>query len=1206
MTNERTLITRLEAADVEELARLVARPTVDEERVLRAHLGSERYQRLHSLALRRAMTRSIHRTQVRPNVVVIPRMFGSELTSTDLDGNQEQIWLSPRQIVAGQLNRLRLAPNGLTELDPHYAVKATGIMKQYYGELLLTLAEQCNVHAFWYDWRKSFKIGAADLQGRIDTWFGEDETVHIVAHGEGGLLARAYIALFPEQWQRHQGRLIMLGTPNQGLIDAAMALTGHLGIVRWLDQLAPQARPADARVIAASFPSIYQLLPAFHYHPTMQALYETKSYAEELAIAPEKLALGKEHHELLRQLVDPTRMVIVAGYNQPTFVDLDVKQLHKSAADSDPFALYTTSQDGDGTVPCTMAALSTADGRAVPICYIEARQNELHNNPLVRAALTDMLSTSLEEAAWATFVKRKGLTLERPTKGAQAQVNEQIRTVWEQTTREIEELVYRVDLRADRPLERTYITAEERAIQAHLMRHLISEPQPSGRAYGVTYGGAAPFDPPKIKINLLWGDIAAIGEEPAAGPMTVDAIAVGHYSGGKPYGAIAALDQAISRALLATEAPTTATPTLAPNDLLLTQFAERGIIRGELAQPFLLNDPRPVGSQLDRLIAVAGMGLPGRFGAPELTVLVRELCWTLGRMGKEHLATLLIGTGLNNMPVADAVAAWLRGIKNALTGIDEASYYKLEEITFVERNPDKVIQIDDALQRERKTLEERGRMQIIYRALSSQKIKELTRAAHKFAGAGDARLQNVSQEQAPTRITVELDGATYRFGAITHSAAIPEREIPLDPKLVMDANDELAAEGDAGRQLRLGQFMQLLLIPQDLRDELASSAPLVMMLDATTARIHWELLAQLEPLSTAYMTPSDEARRICFLGASRGFTRQLRTSFAPPPEPPPPPNRILRVLVVADPAADAHLPGAEEEGIAVADLFERFNLVTETPNRVEVMRLFGPREATRTAVLRHLMMRSYDLLHFAGHCVYDKVNPVASGWIFSNGERLTANEFRRLDRVPKFIFSNACESGITPDRSGERAVALAPTLAEAFFERGVSNFVCTAWPVDDRAARDFALTLYARLLGLKYNEATLRDGHNAPPVQHTTLILSDINNYQADTSQPMYSAMQAARLAILDPPNDIRTWGSYQHYGNPYFRFFAPVVPKPSPTHGTEKPVRRDRHRIAQATNPAQKEKRRKSQPAPIPNGAAAPVAVEADLDVGKALSSLP
>ena len=291
-----------------------------------------------------------------------------------------------------------------------------------------------------------------------------------------------------------------------------------------------------------------------------------------------------------------------------------------------------------------------------------------------------------------------------------------------------------------------------------------------------------------------------------------------------------------------------------------------------------------------------------------------------------------------------------------------------------------------------------------------------------------------------------------------------------------------------------------------------------MMLDSTIARIHWEMVAQ--PEITLGEGGSSEAARQSgeesefdpnrFLGTARGFTRQLRTTFAPPPEPPPPPRRIMRVLVVADPAEDAHLPGAEEEGVEVADLFESFNVAYEnlSSNRVEVVRLFGPYSATRTTVLRHLMLRSYDVLHFAGHCTYDD-DPAASGWVFSGGQLISPNELSRIDRIPKFVFSNACESGITPDRSEQRSPELAPSFAESFFARGVQNFVCTAWPVNDLAARDFAKRLYTGLLGLDGKEV-----------------------------EPIHQAMREARLEIFPKDYGVRTWGAYQHYGNPYFRLF--------------------------------------------------------------------
>jgi hypothetical protein len=331
-------------------------------------------------------------------------------------------------------------------------------------------------------------------------------------------------------------------------------------------------------------------------------------------------------------------------------------------------------------------------------------------------------------------------------------------------------------------------------------------------------------------------------------------------------------------------------------------------------------------------------------------------------------------------------------------------------------------------------------------------------------------------------------------------------------------------------------------MPDDLRDSFSTEAPVVMMLDATTARIHWEMLALPDPLqrvgapselasigSSGQSDPSAksiDALVNAFISTGRGFTRQLRTAFAPPPEPPPPPRRLLRVLVVADPAEDAPLPGAEEEGRAIAELFNAFDKTYDSAEySVEVDTLFGPAEATRNDVLFHLTRRGpYDVLHFAGHCVYDAEDPAASGWIFTGGQRLSANELSRIDRVPKFVFSNACESGITPDRAEARTAALAASFAEAFFARGVANFVCAAWPVNDRAARDFALRLYSSLLGLKQEQ---EGGH-----------------YSRDGigPMPMHVAMREARQFIAGARFGVRTWGAYQHYGNPYLQFFDPAI----------------------------------------------------------------
>src|SRR5687767_852578 len=208
-----------------------------------------------------------------------------------------------------------------------------------------------------------------------------------------------------------------------------------------------------------------------------------------------------------------------------------------------------------------------------------------------------------------------------------------------------------------------------------------------------------------------------------------------------------------------------------------------------------------------------------------------------------------------------------------------------------------------------------------------------------------------------------------------------------------------------------------------------------------------------------------------FAGITRSLTRQLRTGYAPPPEPPPPPRRKLRVLVVADPAEDMPLIGAREEGQLVVELCNQFNGMYRD-NQIEVKRLIGPHDAQRMNVLEELLLETYDVLHFCGHCHFDKETPSKSGFIFGKDKDkkkdivLSARELLQIDRVPRFIFANACESGVTPERPEEGNTAFAPSFAEAFFARGVANFICTGWPVNDAVALDFAETFYRTMFGL--------------------------------------------------------------------------------------------------------------------------------------------
>src|SRR5262249_32300709 len=151
----------------------------------------------------------------------------------------------------------------------------------------------------------------------------------------------------------------------------------------------------------------------------------------------------------------------------------------------------------------------------------------------------------------------------------------------------------------------------------------------------------------------------------------------------------------------------------------------------------------------------------------------------------------------------------------------------------------------------KEALGRRNRLAIEYtpldQVLTAEEKARLKKKARQRARAEGERALAVEPGLTmppPTRLTLALEGGQYRFGAITESAALPERAVPLDQRLVNQANDELAAEWRPARQQERGRLMERLLVPEDLRDHLVGNAPLVMVLDATTARIHWEMVAQ--------------------------------------------------------------------------------------------------------------------------------------------------------------------------------------------------------------------------------------------------------------------------------------------------------------------------------------------------------------------------
>lgn len=1087
MIDERAFLAQLESANTEELSQILRRPTAEEERLLEIYFGAERLARLRSLALstqRRAVSRG--------NVVVLHGIMGGEMTVYPVNEKSQFIWLHVLRLIRGGVGWLRMAP----EFASLYDVRATGIIKKYYAEQLLGLtADGWNVKAFWYDWRQDLARIADVLRKQIDVWFGADAPAHLVAHSMGGLVSRTYIQRYPERW-RKGGRLVMLGTPNHGSFAIPQVITGAYDTIRKLALLDLTHSRRDLCDILNTFPGSLQMLPSPLVMQPMERMYQAGLWSA-WGVPQKILNLARTSHERLAKVVDGARMSYIAGCNQVTKVDVkDWSRLDQEDA-------YRDSLEGDGTVPHALGFLS--DGRTrIPTYFIECSHGALPNHAEVITATQQILATG--KCSLPTTIPKKRAAAEVATRAA-------VKVTREQAEEESLRLLSRkinARSRAAGGVHETPLSADEMMAKEILVRSFLADassalaretPPLSG-----TQASPPPTTPPRapapsvsIAIRVVRGGIQEIN----SATRGAEALAVGHYISVAPQNAELAIDKAISAALPPQEKAATAQA----GGLLITSLCQRGVIVGALGQNFLLPDPR----DRKRVVVIAGMGRPGNFRAAELTVLARELVWTLGRSGRKNLCTVLIGAGAGNLETQDAVQAWLRGIRQALHDARVSAEPRLESIAFVEFSAGNFVRLHRALQSAVAVFakDPEAPLVIKYTGPAKAKLNQAEKAAMAAAARNGRRKERDSfksdagivPDREPMRLTVQLQGDTFQFAALTEEASIPQRETRVDPALIWEANGKIPAAGSFAGQLDQGHLLGRLLLPRDMRERIVSQrAPVVLALDAITARIHWETVA-MEAAGTVTDFKPD-----LFLGSLFGLTRQLRTTFAQLPEPPILTGRALRVLVVADPADDAPLPGAQEEGEAVAAIFEEFR--RERDHEVDVKRLFGPREATRVAVLDQLINHHFDLLHFAGHCFFNPDNPPASGWLFTGGKILSAHELTRVDRIPRFVFSNACESGITPDQANER---VAPSFAEAFFARGVANFVCTAWQVDDAAALEFARRFYRGVLGLR-----------GPGID----------------AEPLHEAMKEARREIARlGAGGMQTWGAYQHYGDPNLRF---------------------------------------------------------------------
>jgi hypothetical protein len=263
-----------------------------------------------------------------------------------------------------------------------------------------------------------------------------------------------------------------------------------------------------------------------------------------------------------------------------------------------------------------------------------------------------------------------------------------------------------------------------------------------------------------------------------------------------------------------------------------------------------------------------------------------------------------------------------------------------------------------------------------------------------------------------------------------------------------------------------------------------------------------ELRKELQELQTPLLIETEEPNLLWemlhdggkdgFLGLEYDVGRRLlirgRSPQGVPREGP------WRCLLIADPNSDEPswaLPQAAVEAEKLRASLERREIVCRES-------LYG-RQATFDAVTSNLLLREYDIIHYAGHVVFDDAkNEYALR--LAGAKLLHASTLRPLVRGNPIVFLNACWSAQVSELAG--SVESVQGLTDAFLQAGAKAVVGSLFRVPDAGGRVFAETFYERLLG----------------------------------GRTLGEAMRGARTAVFGKPQYGAAWACFVMYGDPCLR----------------------------------------------------------------------
>ena len=579
-------------------------------------------------------------------------------------------------------------------------------------------------------------------------------------------------------------------------------------------------------------------------------------------------------------------------------------------------------------------------------------------------------------------------------------------------------------------------------------------------------------------------------------------------------------------------------------DSWLTQAIDMGIIGSGLGQLFPVNmQARQAAGKVNAAhLLLAGMGEPGRFAQDGLRFLLSNVTVAVKGMGCDQFATPLLGTRRNEVPIGDAIRGLLEGILDGyerFRAIANSVIDDRERLRRAGQRPLYLVLVDsdeDNLREMQDALEVIGRERTL-RGLKLDAVRgdDVAPDSTTESGAADTEqeapvtlLRVTRNRSTHAAIAPGLQTETFQFSAMSERAAVPVREVQVNASLLHQLPDRMITTASSREREVCGTFFANLVMPDDFLKLTEGAGNVTLEVDESTASYPWEMVAH------------KRYSRTSFVGTNVCVSRQFRSVFAPPPCSPPTLNKVLKALIIADPAAGLPLPGARQEGFAVVDMLEMARRAWRDEYDLKATVRIGFRgDDTLGPLLEQLRSRGswvqsvdlcdplelamlivneqYDVIHYAGHAFFDK-KANRAGWVFASDCFLTAKDIFQVRQVPRLVFANACFSATVGEQKEQRKQLAG--LAQAFFCRGIPNFIGAGWPVDDDCAYECARWFYARVFGLLKPDDI---GRSAPAT--------------------IGEALREARRNVFDFKKESSSWGAYQHYGRASDRLLAPPSP---------------------------------------------------------------